>query len=146
MLLGGSVKIEPRRFWQWNFYVPNIGTNAAMRDGNWKLVRPMIAGTRFFSKELYVSEEDELRTRAFVEADQKHKKDPQSISELLPVPRVNLPPPEAPELYNLANDPGEENNLAEEYPNRTSRMLGQLESWFEDVETERLTLPGALRY
>ncbi len=145
MMLGGSVNIEPRRFWQWNFYIPNIGTNAAMRDGDWKLVRPMISGTRFFSKELYVSEEDELRTKAFVEADQKHKRDPRSISELLPVPRVNLPEPEAPELYNIAIDPGEETDLAEVHPERTSRMLGCLETWFEDAEAERMTIPGALR-
>ena len=145
MLLGGSVDIEPRRFWQWNFYVPNIGTNAAMRDGDWKLVRPMISGTRYFSKELYVSEEDELRTKAFTTADSQHKKDPQSITELLPIPRVKLPDPEPPELYNLSEDPGEQNDLAGKYPDKTSNMLGQLETWFEDVEAERLTIPGALR-
>ena len=44
-----------------------------MRDGDWKLVRPMISGTRYFSKELYVSEEDELRTKAFTDADTQHK-------------------------------------------------------------------------
>lgn len=145
LLLGETVNIEPRRFWQWNFYVPNSGTNAAMRDGDWKLVRPMITGTRFFSKELYVSEEDELRTKAFVEADQKHKKDPLSLSELLPIPRVNLPPPEPPELFNLADDPGEKNNLANTHPERTRRMLSQLETWFEDVEAERLTIPDAFK-
>jgi len=139
-LLGGEVNLEPRRFWQWNFYEPNIGTNAAMRDGNWKLVRPMIKGTRFFSKELYVSEEDERRTQAFVEADQRHKKDPLSVSELLPVPRVNLPPPETPELYDLSIDPGEENDLAAKFPDRVSNMLGQLETWFEEVEAERRTI------
>ena len=144
MLLGGSIDIDPRRFWQWNFYVPDIGTNAAMRDGDWKLVRPMIKGTRYFSKELYVSEEDELRTKAFTTADSQHKKDPQSITELLPIPRVKLPGPEPPELYNLAEDPGEQNDLACKYPDKTSSMLGQLETWFEDVEAERLTIPGAL--
>jgi len=145
LLLGEKLDCEQRRFWQWNFYVPNIGTNAAMRDGDWKLVRPMITGTRFFSKELYVSEEDELRTKAFVEADQQHKKDPRSISGLLPIPRVNLPEPEAPELYDLSTDPGETRNLADAHPDRTCRMLRQLETWFEDVEAERLTIPGALR-
>jgi arylsulfatase A len=145
LLLGGNIDIDPRRFWQWNFYVPNIGTNAAMRDGDWKLVRPMISGTRYFSKELYVSEEDELRTKAFTDADSAHKKDPQSISDLLPIPRVKLPDPEPPELYNLADDPGEQTDLANKFPGKKSNMLGQLETWFEDVEAERLTIPGALR-
>ena len=145
ILFGGSIDLEPRRFWQWNFYVPNIGTNAAMRDGDWKLVQPMITGTRYFSKELYVSEEDELRTKAFSKADSQHKRDPQSISELLPIPRVKLPDPEPPELYNLADDPGEQNDLANQFPERTSNMLSQLESWFEDVEAERMTIPDAYR-
>ena len=144
MLLGENLEIEPRRFWQWNFYVPNIGTNAAMRDGDWKLVRPMISGTRYFSKELYFSEEDERLTQAFEKADSEHKKDPLSVRQLLPIPRVKLPQPEALELYNLAEDPGETSNLAEKYPERTSNMLTQLEAWFEEVESERLTIPGAL--
>ncbi len=145
LLLGDNLDFEQRRFWQWNFYTPNVGSNAAIREGNWKLVRPMISGTRFFSKELYVSEEDERRTRAFVDADQQHKRDPRSIPDLLPVPRVNLPPSEAPELYNLADDPGEAHDLAVDFPERTSNMLSELETWFESVEAERLTIPGALR-
>ena len=145
MLLGGSFDLEPRRFWQWNFYVPNIGTNAAMRDGDWKLVQPMISGTRYFSKELYVSEEDELRTMAFSKADSRHKKDPLSITELLPIPRIKLPDHEPPELYNLADDPSEQSDLANQFPDRTRKMLAQLETWFEDVEAERLTIPGALQ-
>ena len=57
-LRGEQGQIEPRQFWQWNFYVPMVTTNAAMRDGPWKLVRPMISGTRFFSKEMYLTPED----------------------------------------------------------------------------------------
>ena len=143
LILGEDLQIEPRRFWQWNFYVPDIGTNAAMRDGDWKLVRPMISGTRYFSKELYVSEEDELLTKAFTDADTQHKRDPQSVAELLPIPRVKLPSPEPPELYNLSQDPGEQRDLASEHPERVSRMLGELETWLQDVEAERRTIPGA---
>ncbi len=143
LILGEDLQIEPRRFWQWNFYVPDIGTNAAMRDGDWKLVRPMISGTRYFSKELFVSEEDERRTKAFTDADTRHKRDPQSVTELLPIPRVKLPALEPPELYNLAEDPGEQCDRAAEHPDRVSRMLGELETWFEGVEAERRTIPGA---
>ena len=74
----------PRRFWQWTFYYPSVSTNAAVRDGNWKLVRPMIAGTRYYQNpDLYVSDEDAVRTAAFIEADMKHKENPAAITELV---------------------------------------------------------------
>ncbi len=53
VLLGRSFDVEPRRYWQWNFYWPDVGTNAALGDGNWKLVRPLIRGTRFFSTDFH---------------------------------------------------------------------------------------------
>ena len=130
-------RVEPRRFWQWNFYWPDIGTNAAARDGSWKLVRPMIRGTRFFRDELCVSAEDRARTAAFVEADMKHKENPAAVTAVLPVPRLKPQDPEPPELYNLADDPGEQRNLAGENPDRVRRMLGALEGWFERVEADR---------
>jgi arylsulfatase A len=34
--------VERSRFWQWNRGVPNYTHNAAMREGDWKLVRPPI--------------------------------------------------------------------------------------------------------
>jgi len=36
----------------------------------------------------------------------------------------------------------EEHNVADQYPERVSRMLGALEGWFESVEVERRTLPS----
>ncbi|MDE0106038.1 MAG: sulfatase-like hydrolase/transferase [Bryobacterales bacterium] len=137
---GRGLAHEPRQFWQWNFYWPDIGTNAAMRDGRWKLVRPMIRGTRFFRDELCVSDEDRARTAAFVEADIKHKEDPQSIQELIPVPRLRPQRPEEPQLFDLAADPGESTDLAPDHPSRVRRMLARLEGWFEDVEADRATI------
>jgi arylsulfatase A-like enzyme len=140
LLLGESFQREPRQFWQWNFYFPNVGTNAAVRDGNWKLVRPMIEGTRFFSNDLCESDEDIARTAAFVEADCKHKEDPATIAGILPVPRLKPQHPEPPELYNLAEDPGETNDLAAANPDRVHRMVNDLENWFESVEADRATI------
>ena len=54
-LMGEPANLPDQQFWQWNFYMPCIGTNAAMREGRWKLVRPMMKGTRFFSPELYAT-------------------------------------------------------------------------------------------
>ena len=42
VLRGESGGIYPQRFWQWNRYVPIDSCNAAMRDGDWKLLRPII--------------------------------------------------------------------------------------------------------
>lgn len=137
LLRGEPFQAPPRRFWQWNFYFPNIGTNAAVRDGCWKLVRPLIRGTRFFSNDLCASPEDIARTAAFVEADLKHKENPASIAGVLPVPRLKPQETEPPELYNLAEDPGEARDLAAEHPDRARRMLRDLENWFEDVEADR---------
>ncbi|MEZ5394231.1 MAG: sulfatase-like hydrolase/transferase [Bryobacterales bacterium] len=142
LLRGEAFQSAPRQFWQWNFYLPDIGNNAAMRDGDWKLVRPMISGSRFFRPELCEGPEDEARTKAFVEADIRHKADPASVEDILPVPRLKKLSPEPLELYNLADDPGEANDLAAQEPDRVHRMQVALENWFEDIEADRATIPN----
>lgn len=144
-LHGERLQAPPRRFWQWNFYYPSVSTNAAVRDGDWKLVRPMIAGTRYYQNpDLYVSDEDAARTAAFIEADIKHKEDPASITELLKVPNIKYPQAEMPELYNLDVDPGEQFNVADQHPDITHRLLTELETWFESVEADRKTIDDPL--
>ena len=51
----------------------------------------------------------------------------------------DLPPP-PPELYNIATDPLELDNVAEAHPDRVRRMRTKLEAWFEEVEAERATI------
>lgn len=144
-LSGQSLQTPPRRFWQWNFYYPNIETNAAVRDGDWKLVRPMISGTRYYQNpDLYVSDEDERRTRAFIEADIAEREAPGSVRDILPVPNLRHPAGEKPELYNLSQDPAEQFNLADEQPGIVHRLLGELETWFESVEHDRRTIDDPL--
>jgi len=43
VLRGEPGAVCPKRFWQWNRYTPLVTCNAAVRDGEWKLVRPAIA-------------------------------------------------------------------------------------------------------
>lgn len=127
----------PPRFWQWNGYSPIGATNAAMREGRWKLVRPAIAGIR------YASPEDERIAARYVEKDIEYKYHPENVPAILddPEPERIVPDPPPPELYDVEADPREERDLSGREPDRTSRMLGALEEWFDEGESERRRIP-----
>ena len=57
-----------------------------------------------------------------------------------PYPERHIPEPHPVELYNIKEDPLEQNNLATKYPDKTRKLLTDLENWFEEVEKERLTI------
>jgi len=128
-LRGESGKVCTRRFWQWNRYTPLVTCNAAMREGGWKLVRPVIR------EAMAVPDIKWLEVSMY---DYEHFVEHGVIQE--PDPPREVPAPPRPELYNLADDPLEKSNLAAEHPDRVSTMLRELETWFEDVETERRTI------
>jgi hypothetical protein len=97
-----------------------------MRDGSWKLVRPVIEGTL----DVYDIEWLEIsmyRPEMLIE----------SGLALGPLPQRRLPPAPPPELYDLASDPGEMRNVADLHPDRVRRMAAALEGWFADVDSER---------
>ncbi len=134
-LRGDSPRIQPRRFWQFNGYSPIGITNAAMRDGDWKLVRPAIDIP-------YAAEKDRELAERYVLMDIAYKYEPQKVTRIFDWPEPNriVPDPLAAELYNIAEDPREQHNLADQYPQRTSSMLAQLDEWFHEVEAERRTI------
>ena len=128
-LRGEPPPAEPRRFWQWNRYTPHVEGNAAIRDGRWKLVRPRIAELMRISSEHRQMDRDlkyrpELH-RAAIAADMAERE---------------FPVPEAAKLFDLQADPGEQNDLSTNQPQRAASLLRELESWFEEVEAERLTI------
>ena len=132
LLAGETGDHNPSRFWQFNRYYPYMASNVAMRDGPWKLIYPRAPQT-------YRSEDGEL--------DVKLKQDPDFLSEIMSVaPRAEFEygPPLAPELYNLDQDPGETQNLADQEQPRLQSMLQSLQTWFEDVEADRCRCPDAV--
>lgn len=80
-----------------------------------------------------------------LEMDRALKYEPERFADIRrdPEPERMLPEPPSPELYNLGGDPLERHDLAGVEPARTSRMLGELEAWFEEVEAERRKIGGS---
>ena len=132
-LRGEGGRFNTRRFWQWNRFYPYIGSNAAMRDGDWKLVQPQAPQT--------------YRDHVDGPLDIRHREHPEEFPEIRPgSPRSEFsygPPPPA-ELYNLRDDPEERHDLASREPARLARMQRDLAAWFEDVEASRRTHPDAV--
>jgi arylsulfatase A len=127
LLAGETADVRPQRFWQCNRYAPRIEGNAAMRDGDWKLVRPAIPEL------MQVTEPDRAIDRAL------NYRQPGRITSVdtSPLPELDPGPPPAPLLFDLATDPFEETDLASEHPDRVRRMSGALDRWFESVERDR---------
>lgn len=132
VLQGESPTEQPRRFWQWNVDTPIGVTNAAIRHGDWKLVRPALDIS-------FASDADKRLAADYMEKDIEYKYHPENITEAFdwPEPKKIVPSPPLPELYDLSQDPGESNDVASANPKIASKMLVELESWFEEVESER---------
>ncbi len=129
LLLGERSAAPPPRFWQWNRYTPVAECNAAMRDGRWKLVLPAV---------------DELLrvTPADLQIDVLSKVQPHQHTSLTRTPepeRIATTPPAA-QLFDVAADPSEVNDLAAAEPVRTRRMQAELAAWFEAVDEERRSI------
>ncbi len=127
LLRGERGQTNSVRFWQWNRYTPIATSNAAMRDGPWKLVRPAVPQT------MVVSPED-------LALDRRLKYEPDTVTDIERGPEPERTLPEVmpvPLLFDLAADPYEQNDLSAVYPARVRAMEAALERWFEDVERDR---------
>jgi arylsulfatase A len=129
VLQGDSRDTITRRCWQWNRYTPVVTSNAAIRDGDWKLLRPALR------EAMRVAPEDGAM-------DRRLKYEPEGITDIdrTPEPPRTLPKPPAPLLFNIAEDPFEQHDLAAAQPQRAATLLRSLETWFEAVEAERATI------
>lgn len=96
-----------------------------MRDGKWKLVRPLIPETKVVPRE-------------FIEADRAYTYHPEQFSDILhadfPAFRFGENPPQ---LFNLEDDPLEKNDISSKHPDIVEKMDRETDKWFEEVEKER---------
>jgi arylsulfatase A len=125
-VLRGEQLAPRRRCWQWSRYEPHPRCNAAIRDGDWKLVyppRPEI---------LEILPADPIEERRL-------RHDPRAY-----VPPTSLPTPPSrdwaappPQLFNLTADPGEQHDLAALDPTLVEQLQHALAEWFDAVEADR---------
>jgi len=129
-LRGEEGDVCTRRFWQWNRYTPVPCCNAALRDGDWKLVMPLV-------DEAFGLPDIEWLRVCMYETEKMIAHG--VITE--PDPPRDIPDERPPaELYNIAQDPGEANDLAEAEPDRLAKMTREVDNWFEEVEAERRSI------
>jgi arylsulfatase A len=133
LLEGAESTTAAVRFWQNNRYAPRVEGNAAMRDGDWKLVRPMIPAL------MRVTERDRAIDRAL------NYRLPDRITSVddSPLPELDDGERHPALLFDLSTDPFEQHDLAADHPDRVARMTTALENWFEEVERERAAIRDA---
>ena len=127
LLRGESGLVNPQRFWQWNRYTPIASSNAAMRDGDWKLLRPQIR------EAMQVAATDTQHDNAI-------KYFPEHYDDIVreQTPARSIPDPPPPLLFNIADDPLELNDVAADHPGKVDAMESALERWFADVTLDRV--------
>ena len=135
-LRGESPPTSSMRCWQFSGYSPIGTSNAAIRAGDWKLVRPALPLGPATPADQRLMDDYVLRDIAY-------KYEPERISEIAdwrePERVIDAPPD--PMLFNVAEDPLEAHNLWTTEPARGARLLNELENWFDEVEAERRSIP-----
>jgi arylsulfatase A-like enzyme len=123
-LAGRSSESSRPRFWQRNRYAPVARCNAAMRDGDWKLVMPMRDGADVKERSDQGFYEHGLRAPHWL----------MEVNPRLPSRNIGSAPP--PRLFNVADDIGEQHDLANRHPDRAAEMLSAWDAWFREVDAE----------
>ncbi|MEG1515508.1 MAG: sulfatase-like hydrolase/transferase [Clostridia bacterium] len=125
--LRGEPSVERTLFWQWNRYKPALGCNAAMREGDYKLVNEPVRS--------YLDLPDWE-----VDMDVEIKYHPERYKDVTTREVPYLPPLKEPTpmLFDLGKDPLERVSLFAKEPEKVRKMAGRLEEWFNEMEKERL--------
>ena len=110
---------------QKNRYAPVAHSNAAIRRGPWKLLWPGIAET---------IKKDGLRDNWSYQRGIEHPHWEMPLDPDLPAyDRVKAAPPR---LFNLAEDPGEKQDLAAAHPALVRELSAAYDAWFQSVNDE----------
>ncbi|MGE4489860.1 MAG: sulfatase-like hydrolase/transferase [Kiritimatiellales bacterium] len=116
--------VEDIHFWQRNRYAPIARCNGAMRDGRWKLILPMRAGG---------DNKSQWDNGFYIHG----LKSPHWLMDVdRTLPEFEIGPELKPCLYDISTDPGEQNDLAEKYPELVTSMLKSWDQWFEEMNAE----------
>ena len=126
--------MQSAEFWQWSRGVPTLTHNAAMRDGFWKLVIPGDDSANSFDG---WRQDLKATVNSRTNAELYRDRPPDAVG----YPAYLDEPAGTPLLFNLSSDPLEKVDLAGQDPERVSRMMCELENWFEDVERDRAAIP-----
>lgn len=117
----------PIRFWQWNRYVPIPRYNAAVRDGDWKLLFPAAPGVDHMDPA-------EGQRRKLVETGRM--KYEEALAQAPPEPDRHAfaaARRRPPQLFNLAADPFETDDLSAAEPSIVARLMSAHDAWCEEV-------------
>ncbi len=154
LLQGQAPDLPVTRFWQWTRYEVVPMHNAAVRDGDWKLLCPA-AGNYLLNLDnpkgytdaelgdyctLLAAEMPEASGVASPRRDgwQNIQQYAQHLKEVVTRPKpdgAGLWKPQ-PKLFDLASDPGETTDLAQAHPDIVQRLHGKLEDWFSRIEPQ----------
>jgi len=124
-LKGDAGDISDIRYWQRNRYEPVARSNAAMRDGPWKLLWPQRAGA---------DSKDPADTGFYQQGLKGAAHWLMDIDASLPEREIGSA--HAPRLFNIEEDPGEATDLAAQQESRVADMQRRWDQWFAEVREE----------
>jgi len=125
MLQGNPQNICDSHFWQWTWHTPTARQCAALREGDWKLVRPTHVQAMGFP---YDSEAGQLDLAMHLHPEQYSDDD--LLGWKSPAPTA---PMKNPLLFNIALDPLEQDNLADKHPEILARLSHELDNRFDQA-------------
>jgi hypothetical protein len=89
---------------------------------------------------MFHKRENAARAAAFIEADIKHKENPSSVVDLLPISRLKDFPQKSQSYIIFLQIRAKKTICARQHPDRVHKMLRNLYTWFERVKTERKSI------
>lgn len=123
---GSGENLPDSRYWQWNRGAPRYSRNAAVRAGEWKLVRSFGDAAAILPTSEAMAGWSVEQKRAAIQATGR------AIGEIPET--INETPPA---LYRITEDPAESTDLSEQFPRIYQTLKVKLEDWSREMEFSR---------